>query len=144
MSRNASITIDWADGTHTFRLPIAQIEELQEKTDCGPYFLFNRIVTGQWRIADLRETIRLGLIGGGMEPPKARTLVERYVDNRPYAESIKPAQAILGAALIGAPDGEKPGKAKRQRKLAENSQTENSPLPPSMEPPPPSDSPPAT
>lgn len=135
MSRNASITIDWADGTYDCRLPIAQIEELQEKTDCGPYFLFNRIASGQWRIADLRETIRLGLIGGGMEPPKARTLVERYVDNRPYAESIKPAQAILGAALIGAPDGEKPGKRKAAREAAKNLQTEGSPLPPSTETP---------
>lgn len=140
MSRIASITIDWADGTYTFRLPIAQIEELQEKTDCGPYFLFNRIASGQWRIADLRETIRLGLIGGGMKPTKARVLVERYVDARPYAESIKPAQAILGAALIGAPDGEKPGKRKAAKEAAKNSQTGDLPLPPSMEQPQPLDS----
>ncbi len=134
MSRNASITFEWADGEYTFRLPIAQVEELQEKTGCGPYFLFNRIAEGQWRIADLRETIRLGLIGGGLEPIKARTLVLRYVDDRPYAESIKPAQAILGAALIGAPDGEKPGKPKRQRKAASPLKTEGLPLQASTEP----------
>lgn len=134
MSRNASIALEWADSEYVFRLPLGQLRELQEKTDCGPLFLFNRIVAGQWRIDDLRETIRLGLIGGGMEPAKAHTLVKRYVDDRPFTESIKPAQAILGAALIGAPDGEKPGKAKRQRTAAKPSQTEDSPLPPSTEP----------
>lgn len=134
MSRNASIILEWADGEYPFRLPLGQLRELQENTDCGPLFLFNRIIAGQWRIDDLRETIRLGLIGGGMEPAKAHTLVKRYVDDRPFTESIKPAQAILGAALIGAPDGEKPGKAKRQRTAAKVSPTEDSALPPSTEP----------
>ncbi len=135
MSRNASITLEWADGEeHVFRLPLGQLRELQEKTDCGPLFLFNRIIAGQWRIDGLRETIRLGLIGGGMEPAKAHTLVKRYVDDRPFTESIKPAQAILGAALIGAPDGEKPGKQKASKKAAKTLQTEGSDLPPSTEP----------
>lgn len=134
MSRNASITLEWADGEYVFRLPLGQLRELQEKTDCGPLFLFNRILAGQWKVDDLRETIRLGLIGGGLEPAKATTLVKRYVDERPYTESIKPAQAILGAALIGAPDGEKPGKRKAAKEAAKTFPTEDSPLPQSTEP----------
>lgn len=131
MSRNASIELAWADGTYPFRLALSQIEELQEKTDCGPYELHSRILNGKWRVRDLRETIRCGLIGGGMEPSKASTLVQRYADNRPLVESIRPALAILGAALLGAPDGEQPGKAERRkaRKAATASPMENSPSP---------------
>lgn len=115
MSRSASVTLEWADGEYPFRLGIKQIEELQEKTDCGPYFLLSRLLNGTWKVHDARETIRLGLIGGGMAPDKAITLVKRYVDDRPLLESVKPASAILSAACIGAPDGEEPGKGKAAR-----------------------------
>lgn len=135
MSRSAKISFAWADGDYTFRLAIAQLEELQEKTDCGPLFLLNRINSAEWRVQDLRETIRLGLIGGGMAPTDALKLVKRYVDDRPLIESIKPASAILTAAIIGARDGEKPGKAKATKTAAATiSQEENSPLPPSTGP----------
>lgn len=133
MSRDGKITLDWADGTHTFRLGIAQIEELQEKTDCGPYFLLNRINSGTWRVADLRETIRLGLIGGGLTPAEALPLVRWNVEGRPLMESVAPARAILMAALMGAPDGEKTGKKRRAAKpktKPPSDQTDGSALPP--------------
>lgn len=135
MSRSAKINAAWADADYDFRLGLAQIEELQEKTDCGLHFLFNRIGSGQWLIRDLRETIRLGLIGAGMEAPKAKTLIERYFDPGPYASHTATAQAILAAALIGAPDGEEPGKAGAARPAAKRLKKASSPLPPSTEPP---------
>ena len=134
MSRNAQVTFGWADGDHTFRLGIKELEELQEKTDCGPLFLLNRILRNEWRVGDLRETIRLGLVGGGLDPFKAIELVKRYVDDRPLAESIEPAKAILTVAILGPADGEKPGKARAARPKAPSLQTESSPLPPSTEP----------
>lgn len=131
MSRDGKITFDFGDNTYAFRLGIAEIEELQEKTDCGPYFLFQRLNAGTWRLADMRETIRLGLIGGGMKPTDALNVVRRYVDGRPLLESLAPARAVLMAALSGAPDGEKPGKRQpsKARKEPPNSQTDGSPLP---------------
>ena len=102
-----------------------------------PYFLLGRVDGGQWFIDDLRETIRIGLIGGGLEPVKALALVKRYVDDRPFAESITHARAILLAAIVGAPDGEKPGKAaaaRAGRKTPKTSPTGESPLPPGTEP----------
>ena len=136
MSRDGSCEFEWADGTYRFRLSIGGIEELQEKTGCGPYFLLNRINSGSWMVGDLRETIRIGLIGGGKTPAEAMSLVKRYVDDRPLLESLAPARAILMAKLAGAPDGEKPGKHRAARAKTDppNSQTDGSPLPLTTEP----------
>ncbi len=101
---SGTLTFDWADGPHTFRLAIAQLRELQDKTGVGPAALFDRLASRQWRVDDLRETIRLGLIGGGMDPLDALVLVKRYVDDRPLMESIEPTWRILAAALVGPVD----------------------------------------
>lgn len=117
--RDASVSFDWADGTYTFRLAWGQLGELQEKCDAGPYVVLQRLHSGAWRIEDITNIIRLGLIGGGMEPSPALKLVRRYVEDRPPMENIIPSQVILSAALMGAPE-EKVGEADAA------SQTENS------------------
>lgn len=135
MSRDAAVTFTWADGDYTFRLKLGQLRELQEKCNAGPAELYNRCVDQRWRIDDLRETIRLGLIGGGTSPEKAITLINRYFDERPLAENIIPATTILGACLIGTPD-EPPGKAQAAKvndDQVESSPTGSSPLPQSTE-----------
>lgn len=97
----AEVTLDWGDGTYLFRLSVAGLLELEEKTNSPFTVIYDRLNAGKFSSADLRETIRLGLIGGGMAPPKAKTLVERYVDGRPRLESWPHARAILGAVLFG-------------------------------------------
>lgn len=134
MSRDASITLKWADGNHKFRLSIGQIRELQEKVDAGPAWILDRVRTGAWRVDDLRETIRLGLIGGGAKHGEALKLVERYVDAFPLTDSVAPAMLILSAALFGAPDGERPGKRKAAGRPAKSPSVESSASPPSTEP----------
>lgn len=104
MTRSAEVSFDWADGNHTFALKWGQLIELQEKCDAGPYVVLQRLGDNEWRMEDVSETIRLGLIGGGMTPVAAKALVDRYVKERPPVESITPAQVILAAALIGAPE----------------------------------------
>lgn len=107
---DCAITFKWGDGEHVFALRLAQIEELQEKVDCGPLALMQRLRDGNWREADLRQVIRLGLVGGGMEPIAALKLLDRYVfPARPLMEAVVPAQAILSAALWGVED-DQPGK----------------------------------
>jgi hypothetical protein len=106
MSADASVTLTWADGEHKFRLAIGQLRELQEKTDAGPVEVLDRLATRRWRLDDVRETLRLGLIGGGMAPVKALGLVKRYVDERPLMESLPAAQAVLLAAIVGVPEDE--------------------------------------
>lgn len=124
---DARVSLVWGDGEHSFRLPFAQLVELQEKTDAGPLELFQRIGSGRWRVQDLRETLRLGLIGGGMEPAAAVLMVRRYVEQRPLAESVAPALEILTAAIAVPEDGA-PGKA-------EATETGASPPPPSTDAP---------
>lgn len=104
MSRDGRIELDWADGTYSFRLGWGQLAELQEKTDAGPFVVLQRLHNGQWRIEDIANVIRLGLIGGGMEPAKALAKVRTYVEARPPMENVLSAQAILSAAVIGAPE----------------------------------------
>ncbi len=95
MSADASVTLEWADGEHTFRLAFGQIRELQEKTGVGPARLLARLMDETWLLDDVVETLRLGLIGGGMRPPEARRLVDRYVAARPLVESVWPAVRIV-------------------------------------------------
>ena len=112
MSRDASLEVDFGDGTYRFRLGYRELAELQEKCDAGPTWILRRLSVPDaenrgWRVEDIPNIIRLGLIGGGMAPTDALRFVRTYVEGRPLFESLLPAQAILSAALFGAPDEEK-------------------------------------
>lgn len=108
MSRDARIELDWADGTYAFRLGFGELVELQEKTDAGPYVVLHRLHSHQWKVQDISNVIRLGLIGGGMAPTDALNKVRAYVEARPPLENHTLAVAVLSAGLMGAPD-EAPG-----------------------------------
>lgn len=130
--RNAEIVTPFGDDEHTFRLGIKELEELQDKCDAGPGFVLGRLMSPrlEWRIEDVRHSLRLGLIGGGMPATDAIKLVKRYVDDRPaWAENAKVAQCVLAMAIFGPaeeapedPSGEKKGKTDNQPNLfpAEN------------------------
>lgn len=133
MSRDGSITFVWGDGEHPFRLPIGHLRELQEKCDAGPAEIAGRLANGRWRVDDVRETIRLGLIGGGMTPADAYTRTVRYVDERPLLESVPAAQAVLMAALVGVHE-EPVGKGEAAEAETEAATTGASPSPPSTAP----------
>lgn len=104
MSRSAKITLTFGDGDHDFALRWGELAELQERTDAGPYVVLQRLGSGAWRIEDLSNTVRLGLIGGGMKPEDALKKVRFYVEHRPLMETVPLAYAVLQAALVGAPD----------------------------------------
>jgi len=104
MARDASLTQDFGDGTFTFRLGWGELAKLQEAVDAGPYVVLQRVGDGTWKLQDISNIIRLGLIGGGMEPTEALKKVRAYVEDRPPLESLMLAQAIMAAALIGAPE----------------------------------------
>ncbi|MEO9335966.1 gene transfer agent family protein [Mesorhizobium sp. SB112] len=91
----------FGDGEKTFALPFELIEELQRKTGVGIGALFQRVRALQFGIADLSETIRLALIGGGTDPKEAAALVAAYVAKRPLADSIPIVFAILETVWFG-------------------------------------------
>jgi hypothetical protein len=109
VSRDASITLTWADGDYVFRLGYGELMQLQEACDAGPMWILSRLQmpTAEnrgWRVQDVAHVLRLGLIGGGLDPIKALRLVREYVEARPPMESLRHAQAVLSAALVGAPE----------------------------------------
>ncbi|MGY3575277.1 gene transfer agent family protein [Bradyrhizobium sp. USDA 4504] len=93
----------FGDAEHTFQLTPKLLPELEAK--CGPIgALFNRVNYRQFSQADLSETIRLALIGGGTAPKRAAELVAAYVADRPIAETYPIAARILERVFFGAPN----------------------------------------
>lgn len=104
MSRDGSISFEWADGEYRFRLALGQLCELQEKCNAGPDWVLNRLCDGSWRVDDIFETIRLGLIGGGVDWREASATVNRNITDGNFMEQVEPSISILLAGIGGAPD----------------------------------------
>lgn len=125
MSRN-TIELEFGDGQYLFALPLAQINELQRKTDCGIGKLYARVLKGcvqmgaefvlvpgqaEFFALDLVETVRHGLIGGGkgtvndeeikVTPLIANRLVDTYVLGAPFKDSWSVAATVLGVCIQG-------------------------------------------
>lgn len=135
MSRDATVSFTWADGDYTFRLGWGELEALQEACEAGPWVILDRLVTKKCLVGDIADVIRQGLIGGGLEPTKATTLVRTYVEKRPPAENLLYAIAILQAGIQGVkeePVGE-PVAANQEGIQLTDSPTEKSGLPQSTE-----------
>jgi hypothetical protein len=95
------IDLNWAGAERTFLLNIDLLKAVEEKCDAGPAFVLRRLATEQWKVADVYETIRFALEGGGMEKADARKLVASHFADHPLGGSAVTAQTILMAALYG-------------------------------------------
>lgn len=122
-----AIDLHFGDGTYTFRLGLAQIKVLQDKCGVGIGALYSRLLRGRYlaegasigvtteaefRVEDIVEVIRQGLIGGGkgevdgqsveVNPMVANRLVAAYVfPERPLKEGWNVAAAIMMACIEG-------------------------------------------
>lgn len=96
--------IRWPGGEHAFRLALAELETIQQKTDCGPEFLLHRINAAQWKAAELFEIMRNGLIGGGTPPIEALKLVRNAFEMHPLISFKVPAAEVLAMCLYGPAD----------------------------------------
>lgn len=108
MSADASVVIPFGGEERRFRLAIGELRELQQAVNknrganpIGPWSLLQLIGARDAWIDDLRDVIRLGLIGGGTRLELVPGLVKKYVDERPLMESGPVAFAILATALVG-------------------------------------------
>lgn len=107
------IDAEFGDGTYRFGLRWQDVIELQQACgNVGPLVILQRL-TGPWQMEDIREVIRLALIGGGMEPVKALRLTKTYVENRPALENLSLAYRVLATFINGPlpPEGETAGSA---------------------------------
>ncbi|MDE4173659.1 gene transfer agent family protein [Phaeobacter sp. PT47_59] len=103
---NLTHTAFFGDGEHTFALTDDMIAELERIADLGIGTLYLRTVKSQFRLTDLIEIIRLGLIGGGTSPARAAQLVDTYARNQPIDDLFPLAFDILDARWGGVADDE--------------------------------------
>lgn len=132
MSRDGSCTVPFNGQKTFFKLAWRELMKIQEACDAGPYVVLDRLVSGRWRLQDISEVIKWGLIGGGMPQGEALKLVETEVEGRPPVENLAIAQQVLGAGVVGAPE-EEVGKKSAAAKQKTRSRTGKSALPPSSE-----------
>jgi hypothetical protein len=113
VSRHGTIRLIFAGDERPFRLAYKQLRELQElctlpgdKIVSGPLAIASRLGEGTWRLQDVREAIRLGLVGGGMKDGEATALVKRQIEDSEESllDHVALARAVLFAALMGARD----------------------------------------
>lgn len=96
----------FGDAEHTFDLGKPEIvRELETVTGVGIGALCDRVLDSrQFAHADLEHTIRLGLVGGGMNPKVAAGLVANYLPHHPLVELQLVAFGVLGALWFGNPE----------------------------------------
>lgn len=96
--------------------PLGIVEALERACDAGMGAIYARLegtpmMLGDqvyripaFRHGDVRETIRLGLVGGGMDSREATELVMAEIDGGPIGPHLGLAVAILTAYLYGLED----------------------------------------
>jgi hypothetical protein len=98
------VTLQWAGGEHEFRLTWAALRSVETATDMGPLALLGALQGGTWRLDHAATVLRHGLIGAGMEPLEAKSLLLKTADICTPVEMVKPATLALAAALFGLSD----------------------------------------
>lgn len=134
MALITKISHPFGDGEYEFDVgPLGIRLELEEK--CGNTGLLgiHKRLQSDCLIMDYRETIRLGLIGGGLPPIKALTLVKRYVEPRPAQESVPLARIILMAGLVGVEEPVEKVDEAAGKETAETASTGTKPASPSAD-----------
>ena len=105
MDPRGSTHLDWGDGTYLFRLTVPGMVELEGVCDAPMAVIFRRVHAGEYSVSDIRETLRLGLIGGGLDPTaplqKIRTQFEDNIAEVGLAYHHPYARAVLGGAMMG-------------------------------------------
>lgn len=125
------IRLNWTGGEHDFALRLGELRALQDACDAGPEEIFNRLRLGTWRVDDVIEPLRLGLIGSGAMPSaQAGPFVSKIADQNPPIALKMTAFAILQDALLGPEDdpvGEEQGEAPPRENGASAQSTETAP-----------------
>ncbi len=107
---------------HRFELRLGEIRELERLCNSGVGGIWRRIAVLEFKLDDLRETIRLGLIGGGdCSHPEAEAIVRFSVDGRPINEYFSLALDIVKAAFEGVTPGKPKGAQERANGAPETS-----------------------
>jgi hypothetical protein len=87
--------IVWPGGEHAFRLGIGELRAIEQKSEAGCAVIMMRLLTTAWKIDDVIQPIRLGLIGGGMAERDAQRVLENAMDTAsPYSLAVTAADVL--------------------------------------------------
>lgn len=117
-----TVTTFFGGEERTFAFNLNEIEELQRLAGnggdaVGLGTIIGRVMDNEFFFADIYQTIRLGLIGGGEVPAtRAKELVDTYVVGKPLSKPGDPsaplqvAKVILGNIMFGVAEDDEPKK----------------------------------
>src|SRR5262245_3922477 len=117
MARDGSVRLHFGDGEHLFRLRIGDMLELQDRINSfrlpllirsghpnppliGPATLVRECGVGNLWPHELREIMRLGLVGGGMRASNIEVLLARHFNNYSITELSLKTFEVLKAAFL--------------------------------------------
>ena len=100
----AELIAEWAGKERLFRLNYGGVLDLEEACSDAIGAIFLRVSTGRYGAADIWQTLRLALIGGGLDKVEAKHLLERHFDTYPLAENAAVAGDVLVALMVGVED----------------------------------------
>lgn len=98
---SSRITEFVGDDYYPCELRIKELRLLQSSLGSGPSAILDRLQNGLWLVDDLIETIRLGLIGGGLPDIKSKLLVDAYVTSGSLLQYVPTAIKILISSIVG-------------------------------------------
>lgn len=101
MSDRQPVELFFGDDTYPFHLTPDLVLELERKVGTGIGAIYRRFIRQEFGFGDLTETLRLGLIGGGMGPADAATLVNAYAPRLTVTELFLSALPVLDALITG-------------------------------------------
>lgn len=107
MSKTAHVAF-FGDMEHRFDLAQPEIvRELEAVAGAGIGAIVGRVIEARtFYRADLEAVIRLGLIGGGLNPQAAARLVAHFLPLMPMAEAQIVAMGVLNALWFGTPEAQ--------------------------------------
>jgi hypothetical protein len=91
----------FGDAKHDFKLTVPMIYELERTTGTGIGGLCKRLFNSDFKLIEVMEVIRCGLIGAGEKPETAKALVDSYCNTQPFGEVYPLAIQILEALMFG-------------------------------------------
>lgn len=99
----------WPAGEHDFCLGIGELRALEQRSDAWCFVILTRLLTSQWKIDDVLQPLRLGLIGAGMEEREAQKTIDRALEvASPYSLAV-PSASILHSFLMWDEEADQPG-----------------------------------
>jgi hypothetical protein len=99
--RDGRVELVFVGDERAFRLGIEELLALEDACDAALAEIAGRLQANRWRLRDLTEILRLGLIGGGTEPKSAKMLVEQALSPGRILQNVVAARIVLNAALMG-------------------------------------------